>query len=213
MNDIWIYIKDVLHSLSKLVENHPALSSGFFTILGAVLSIIFDLKKKVETQTTKIKSRIKTRNFTFIFGSNNNVSQASSHGEIARQQPAVVSATDYNGPLSNTQREICRRVKSLSIKYSSQIDIEASFDDSIRTLNSNEVNLAAGKFVQLFNIVSSGLTVIAQSNNAIDELNQLVTLTNGLHGLIGTSTDQDSFKRQISSCESMLWKLLVKLPI
>lgn len=193
------------------MEYHPVISAGLFSLLGAIISTVFDFRKRAINKITAIKN---IRNLNFIFGNHNTIGHVSqSENDIREDTPVALSVKpEDEGPLNKTQLDICKKVEDYSTRYSQKLNIKSHYENAVRNLNIGETCLAAGNFVQIFSSVVKSLRVVADSNNTNTELNNLMVLTESLMNIKDTA-DDEAIKSQIGQCEKMLSNLLIRLPL
>lgn len=208
-------IKNFFTDIGIWIELHPALSSGIFAILGAILGALIDLRKKaVAFFSFTAKNIQKIKNRFFIIGNNNTITQTFNSEKKDTPPQSNVLLETYNGPLSSKQRECCKKVKDISTRHARPLEIEIDYTDAVKSLNADdEIYLCAGKFAQVFEPITRVLAVVSERENCKAELDQLSILVSGLYEMIQNEDEKEGIKRQIKSCEKQLWLLLVKLRI
>ena len=214
-------MKFLLSYIITWLEFHPVISAGIFTIIGAILSAVFDLRNrslkiisKTKTcikQSKKISNKNKKTSFLNNWFNNCNfftkANKSSKSNEDLRQD--IIRQEAPLSPLTPRQIAICERIAKITEIYSKKYDPKSLYEKAVREKNINGVESAALNYFELFNKIVTVLQNIAVEKNAKIQIENLIAVVEGLYEMLDNPTDQDTLERQFTSCEGATLKLIV----
>lgn len=209
--EILTEIPKIIGGIVGWMEIHPVVSAGIFTILGALLSAVLNIRRHTLNIVSRTKNRIKQsikisktlwifnlfNNWSFNFGDTRKAVDESK--EDFRQE--IVSEAPQS-PLGPIQITICEQVASITEVHNiKKFDPKPLYEEAVREKNSNGVESAAIKYYQLFNKITGVLENIAVEKNAKTQIENLIFVVGGLGEMLNKPTEQKVLRMQFNDCE------------